>query len=105
MVSSGTYKILSVFLPLFVTAVTAYLVQKVLKNYREKRLQKDIAWVAQLGPEVQAELQDKLDILGKAQEAGLVSESEYHTKKASLYQSYVQPDASKIEHFIINKIG
>lgn len=104
-VSSATYKILSVFLPLFVTAVTAYLVQKVLKTYREKRLQKDMASVALLGPEVQTELQAKLDILGKAQEAGLVSESEYHTKKASLYQSYVRTDVSKIEHFIINKIG
>ena len=104
-VSSATYRVLSVFLPIVVTAVTAYLVQKVLKNYREKRLQRDMAQVAQLGPEVQTELSDKLNILEKARNAELISESEFHTKKASLYQSYARTDASNIEKFILHKMS
>ncbi len=104
-VSSTTYKFLSVFFPLIATAVTAYLVQKGMKNYREKRLAKDMAYVAQLGKEVQSELQDKMNILDKAKAAGLVSESEYHTKKAALYQTYSRPSTSKIEEFLINKMS
>lgn len=104
-VSSTTYRFLSVFLPIFATAVTAYIVQKALKTYREKRLERDMAWVAQSGKEVQSGLQDKLNILDKAKEAGLISESEYHTKKASLYQSYSRTSSSKIEDFFINKIS
>jgi phosphoglycerate-specific signal transduction histidine kinase len=104
-VSSSTYKVLSLFLPILATAVTAYLVQKVLKNYREKRLQRDMAQVAQLEKDVQAELRDKMNILSKARETGLISESEFHTKTASLYQSYTRAHTSKIEEFLINKIG
>jgi hypothetical protein len=104
-VSSATYKVLSVFLPIFATAVTAYLVQKALKTYRERRLQRDMAWVAQSGKEVQAELQDKMNILDKARGAGLISESEFRTKTASLYQSYSRTHTSKIEEFFINKIS
>jgi hypothetical protein len=103
-VSSATYKILSVFLPIFATAVTAYLVQKALRTYRERRLQRDMAAVARLGKEFQAELQDKMNILNKAREAGLISESELQTKTASLYQSYTRTH-SKIEEFLINKIS
>ncbi len=104
-VSSTTYKFLSVFLPIMATAVTAYLVQKAMKNYREKRLQRDLARVAQLSKEDQAELRDKMDILDRAREAGLISESEFHTKKASLHQSYARTNSSKIEEFFIDKIS
>jgi hypothetical protein len=104
-VSSTTYKILSVFLPILATAVTAYLVQKVLKNYRERRLQRDMDAVARLAKEVQAEVQDKMNILSKAREAGLISEGEFQTKTASLYQSYTRTHSSKIEEFLINKIS
>lgn len=104
-VSSTTYKLLSVLLPLFATAVTAYIVQKGLKTYRETRLERDMASVAGLGNEVQSEVNDKMSILEKAREAGLVSDSEYHTKKATLYQSYSRNISSKIEELIINKIS
>lgn len=104
-VSSTTYRFLSVFLPIFVTAVTAYIVQKALKTYREKRLKRDMAWVAKLGMEVQSELQEKMNILDNAKKAGLVSESEYQTKKATLYQSYSRTYPSKIGEFLINKIS
>jgi hypothetical protein len=104
-VSSTTYKVLSLFLPILATAVTAYLVQKVLKNYRERRLQRDMTAVARLAKEVQDEVQDKMNILAKAREAGLISESEFQTKTASLYQSYTRTQSSKLEEFFINKIG
>ncbi|HEX9113876.1 MAG TPA: hypothetical protein VF888_05960 [Nitrospirota bacterium] len=104
-VSSTTYKVLSVFLPILATAVTAYLVQKVLKNYRERRLQWNMAAVARLAKEVQDEVRDKVNILEKAKEAGLISESEFHTKTASLYQSYTRAHSSKIEEFLMNKIS
>lgn len=104
-VSSTTYRFLSVFLPIFATAVTAYIVQKALKNYREKRLERDMAWVAKLGKEVQSEVQEKMNILDKAEKAGLISESEYQTKKATLYQSYSRTYPSKIGEFLINKIS
>jgi hypothetical protein len=104
-VSSTTYKVLSVFLPILATAVTAYLVQKVLKNYRERRLQWNMAAVARLTKEVQDEVRDKVNILEKAKEAGLISESEFQTKTASLYQSYTRTNSSKIEEFLMNKIS
>ncbi len=104
-VSSTTYKFLSVSLPIIAVAITAYAVQKALKIYRERELAKDTAVVAQLGPEVQSELLDRMNILGKAKEAGLISEGEYRTKKSVLYQSYARTSQSKIKDFIINKMA
>jgi hypothetical protein len=103
-VSSTTYKFLSVVLPVIAIAVTAYVVQKVMKRYREKQLERNMAYAALLKEEVQAELKGKMDILDKAKEAGLISESEHRTKMVNLYQSYVRSDLSKIEDIIINKI-
>jgi len=104
-VSSSMYRFLSVFFPIVSTAVAAYFVQKYLKAYREKRLERDMAWVAQLGKEIQSEVQNKMIILDKVKEAGLVSDSEYHTKKANLYQTYARTDHSKIKEFFINKMS
>jgi len=104
-VSSTTYKFLSIFLPVVATAVVAYFVQKYLKAYREKRLERDMAWVAQLGDEIRSEVDARMIVLNKAKEAGLVSDSEYETKKASLYQTYARTDPSKIKKFIIDKIS
>jgi len=103
-VSTTTYRLLSVALPILVTALSAYLVQKGLKRYRQKRLEGNMAYVAQLGDKVQAELRDKMGILDKAREAGLLSESEYQTKLANLYQSYSRDYHSKIEEIIIKKL-
>src|SRR5512139_912632 len=44
-VSTTTYRLLSVALPILVTALTAYLVQKGLKTYRKKRLEGNRAFV------------------------------------------------------------
>ena len=103
-VSRTTYKFLSVLLPLFATALTAYAVQKSMKNYREKRLERDKAFVAQLGEKVQADLQQKMSILDMAKEAGLLSESECDTKIANLYQSYSRNDRSSLKDILFKKL-
>jgi hypothetical protein len=103
-VSNTTYRFLSLLLPLFATALTAYAVQKTMKNYREKRLERDKAYVAQLGEKVRAELQQKIGILDMAREAGLLSESECDTKIANLYQSYARNDRSGLEDILFNKL-
>ena len=104
-VSNTTYRFLSVLLPLIATAITAYIVQKTMKVYRSKRLERSMAHVVQLGEDVRSELQNKMDILDKAKEAGLVTESEYQTKLANLYQSYNRDHHSKIEEMIIKKLA
>jgi hypothetical protein len=104
-VSTTTYRFLSVFLPIIVTAITAYIVQKVLKIYRERQLEINMAHVAQLGKEDQSELRAKKSILDKAKEAGLISDNEYQTKIANLYQSYFRNYHSGIEEIIIKKLG
>ena len=63
-----------------------------------------MARVAQLGKEVQSELQEKLNILEKAEEFGLLSESEYFTKKANLYQAYARTFPFKFQEFLIKKL-
>ncbi len=103
-VSTTTYRFLSVFLPIIATAITAYIVQKALKTYREKRLGKNMALVKQLGQEVQSELRDKIRILDNAKEAGLISENEYQTKISNLYQAYCRTYHSNIEEIIIKKL-
>jgi len=104
-VSNTTFKFLSVLLPLFATALTAYAVQKNMKIYREKRLERDKAFVVQLGEKVRAELQQKIIILNTAKEAGLLSESECDTKIANLYQSYARNDRSGLEDILFKIDG
>jgi len=103
-VSSTTYSFLSVVMPILAVVLTAYVVQKVMKTYREKQLQRNMGYFPLLKEEAQAELQAKMDILDKAKEAGLLSESEQRTKMAALYQSYIRSDLTKIEEIIIKKI-
>jgi hypothetical protein len=91
-------------MPVLAIAITAYVVQKAMKTYREKQLQRNIAYVPLLKEDLQAELQAKMIILVKAKEAGLISEREHRTKMATLYQSYFRNDHSKIEEIIIKKI-
>jgi hypothetical protein len=103
-VSTTTYRFLSVFLPVIVTAITAYIVQKVLKTYREKQLEENMAHVAQLGQKVQSELSDKMSILDKAKEAGLISENEFRTKMANLYQAFSRNSHAGLKEIIIKKL-
>lgn len=103
-VSSAKYRFLSIFLPVLAAGITAFVIQKTLKAYREKQLEMNMAKVAGLGKEIQAELREKLTLLEKAEKAGLLSAGEYETKKANLYQTYSKTPASKIEEFIIKKL-
>ncbi len=103
-VSTTTYSFLSLALPILAAALTGYMVQKVMKTYREKQLKKNMFWVAQLGKEVQAEIQEKLNILERAKEAGLISASEFSTKKFNLYHGYSRNYPFKAGEFLIQKL-
>lgn len=104
-VSSPMYRFLSVVLPVLVAAVTAYVVQKIMKNHREQRMQRDIAEVSRLGKDVQAAVNGNLGILEKARDAGLLSPGEYLAKKADLYATYSRPLSPKIRDLLISKLG
>lgn len=105
-VSSGTYKFLSVLLPMIVTGVTAYAVHKGLKAFREMKLEANMSRVSRLGAEVQAELKTKLTLLEKTREAGILSQGEYETKVANLYQSYAKKKpSSKVEELIVSRFS
>jgi len=103
-VSTTTYRFLSILFPVVATAVSAYIVQKALKAYRGRRVERNMAHVAQLAQEIQSELSDKMSLLEKVRDAGLISESEYQTKIANLYQSYSRDSLSRIEEIIIKKL-
>jgi len=104
-VSSSTYAFLSVVLPIFSAATTAYLMQKTLKHYRRKQLDRNIRTVSALPPEIRASLDRKLGLLEKVREAGIVSENEYLTKRAALYQSYSTKTASKLKEIVLDKLS
>lgn len=104
-VSTTTYSLLSIVLPVLAAAITAYIVQKAMKVFREKQLYKNKALVAQLGNAIQSETEEKQNILEKAKEMGLLSESEYHTKTANLYQTYARSFPFKFQEFLIKKLG
>jgi hypothetical protein len=61
-------------------------------------------YVAELGAALQSELSGKISILDKAREAGLLSDNEYQSKIASLYQAYSRNSRSPIEEMIIKKL-
>ena len=103
-VSGHMYRFLSVILPILVAAVTAYAVNKILKIFRERRMQKNIIKVSQLGEDVQALVNDKLIILEMAKDAGLLSAGEYLSKKADLYTTYARIPASQIKELLIGKL-
>ena len=103
-VSATTYSFLSISLPILAAALTAYIVQKAMKVFREKQLRRNMALVAQSEEKVRSEVQEKLNILEKAKEAGLVSASEYCTKKANLYQAYARSFPFKFEEFLLKKL-
>jgi hypothetical protein len=104
LVSSQMYQFLSVVLPILVAAVTAYLVQKMLKRAREQQMGKNIVRVSQLGKDVQTLVQEKLQILEKAKEAGLLSSSEYFAKKANVYATYSRTLPAQFNEFLISKL-
>jgi hypothetical protein len=103
-VSGGTYRFLSIVLPILVAAVTAYAVNKILKVVREQQMRKNMIRVSQLGEEVQVLVDDRMSILEKARETGLLSAGEYLTKKANLYNDCASIPSSKIKELLIGKL-
>ena len=103
-VSGSTYRFLSIVLPILVAAVTAYAVSRILKVVRERQMQKNMIRVSRLGEEIQALVNDRLAILEKAKEAGLLSAGEYLTKKANLYNGYARIPSSQIKDLLIRKL-
>jgi hypothetical protein len=89
-VSGPAYRFLSIVLPILVAAVTAYLVHKILNSVRERQMERDIITIARLGENIQTVVDKKLALLEKTKEAGLISASEYLTKKAALYATYAE---------------
>jgi len=104
-VSSHMYRFLSVVLPILAAAVTAYTVNKILKVIREQQMQKNMIRVSHLGEEIQSLVNDKLAILERAKEAGLLSAGEYLTKKANLYNTYSRTPSSQIKELLLGKLG
>ncbi|MBI3772977.1 MAG: hypothetical protein HY272_09790 [Gammaproteobacteria bacterium] len=104
-VSPTTYKFLIVCLPIVTTAVTAYLVHKLLKTYREWQLKRDMGWVAQLEIEIQTAVQVKMTILRQARDARLISQREFDTKQSNLYQSYTRANSARIKQLLLDKLG
>ena len=104
-VSGSTYRFLSIVLPILAAAVTAYAVSKILKVVREQQMQKSRIRVSQLGEEIQALVNDRLAILEKAKDAGLLSPGEYLTKKANLYNGYARIPSSQIKDLLIGKLA
>lgn len=102
-VSSTTYRFLSIILPILTAALTVYLIQKILKTYREKQLQMHMEKVAGLGEEVQAEVRERLTLLERAKATELLSTAEYETKKANLFRTYSRT-TTKIEELVIGKL-
>lgn len=104
-VSPLSYRLLSVFLPLFAAATTVYLVQKWLKSYRRRHIARYAEMAAGFDREKKEELASKLALLGRAKETGLLTESEYEAKLAGLYQTYTRTLLPPgVEEFILKKL-
>lgn len=103
-VSGSTYRFLSFVLPILVAAVTAYAVSKIMKVVREQQMRKNMIRVSQLEEEIQALVNDRIAILEKAKEAGLLSAGEYLTKKANLYNEHARIPSSRIKDLLIGKL-
>jgi len=102
--SPAAHSLLSVFLPLFAAAATIYIAQNMLKSYRKKRLDRFIAASTLLGKEQLSELASKRALLEEAKNKGLLTDGEYETKLASLYQAHAGKQASGVQEFIVKKL-
>lgn len=103
-VSGTTYKLLSVVIPLLAAGLTAYMVQKLLKSFRTQQMEKNMAIIENSSQEIREALREKLTILEKAKDAGILSQREYFAKKANLYQTYSRILPEQIKELLINKL-
>lgn len=98
------HSLLSVFLPLFAAAATIYIAQRTLKSYRKKRLDRFIAASILLEREDLLEIDSKRSVLEEARGKGLLTDGEYETKLACLYQAHAGKQASGVQEFIVKKL-
>jgi len=104
-VSSATYRFLSIALPVAAAAGAAYAVQKRLKAFREMRIEISEARARNLDGERLAELDAKLVALEAAKDAGVLSWNEYRAKLAVVYQPFVTRPRSKVEELIADRVA
>ncbi|MCC6502027.1 MAG: hypothetical protein IT362_02685 [Deltaproteobacteria bacterium] len=102
--SPVAHSLLSVFLPLFSAAATIYVAQKTLKSYRKKRLERYIEASSLLEKEKLSELASKRALLEEAKNKGLLTDGEYETKLAGLYQPHSGKLPSGFQEFIVKKL-
>jgi len=103
-VSGLTYRLMSIIIPLFAAGATAYLAQKLLIIFRDRQMVRNMAIVNSLDRGVMGSLHKKLSILEDAREAGILSQGEYLTKKANLYQTYSRILPEKLKELLMNKL-
>lgn len=105
LVSGSTYRFLSVALPLLSMGVTAYLVQKFLKGYRRRKLERDKDIVAVMGPKARQEVEERLAVLDEAARLGLLSPAEHLTKTCELYAGYSRVLPKKVGEMLWSKLS
>lgn len=104
-VSSGTYKFMAVALPILATSFTAYAVHKALYAFREMQIELYQSRVSRLSEDARAALGAKLKALENAKDEGILSWGEYRAKMVNVYQPFVGNRESKVEKFIMSKVG
>lgn len=104
-VSSATYRFLSIALPVAAAGTAAYAVQKGLKAFREMRIEISEARAKNLDEHRRAELDAKLGALEAAKDAGILSWNEYRAKMAGVYQPFVTRPRSKVEELIADRVA
>lgn len=104
-VSGLTYQLLSIVIPLLAAGLTAYFVQKLLKTFRTRRMEKNMAIVEESSLGIKEALRERLAILEKAKEMGILSQGEYFTKKANLYQTWSRILPEQFKELILNKLS
>ena len=103
-VSGFMYGVMSIVVPLLTAGVTAYFVQKFLKRSRTLRMEKNRNLLSHADQDLKDALKGKLLLLEKAFLAGILTDSEYQTKKANLYQTYARNIPDKLRELLINKL-
>jgi len=102
--SALSYSLLSVFVPVLTGATTIYLAQKALKSYRKKRLLGYMEASSRLERDKIDELASKRSLLEEARDKGLLTDGEYETKLAGVYQALSCGHTSGVQEFIVKKL-
>lgn len=100
-----SYRLVSIFLPLFAAATTVYLVQKRLRARRRKLVARYAGISDGLEAGKREELAARVDLLERARQAGLLSESECEVKLQEVYAACSKSRMpAGVEEFIVKKL-